>query len=165
MKLCMATDIELLGNNSTMSTSRRQRVVPKSSDAFHTCNVTYRFVLTLVISDWDITPPGDVFVKTGLKTRIQNAIAKVIDSMLDTGSSTDQEGSEEEEETHNHTYHSDSTDNAARPRNNMTRPAARRNCIPNMLFPLETYRLLSDRGWLPESHRSSVSYTNLTKII
>jgi len=35
-----------------------------------------------------------------------------------------------------------------------TRPAARRNCIPNMLFPLETYRLLDDRGWLPASHRS-----------
>ena len=149
-------------------------------------SVMSRFVLTLVISDWDITPPEDVFVKRGLKARIQNAIVKVIDSVLDTGSSTDEEGSEEteggEEETHNDTsdseytdsdddgnndpdfvpspasrtcYRSDSSDNATRPRNNMkTWPAARRNCIPNMLFPLETYRLLNDRGWLPESHRS-----------
>src|SRR5579859_7649884 len=182
--LSMRTAVELLSTtDSTMRTSRRQRVVPKSPDAFDQCNVYSRFVLTLVISNWDITPPEDVFVKRGLKARIQNAIIKVIDSELDTGSSTDAEGSEEaeeEEETHDtfdseHTdsnddnnntafvpspasrirYYSDSRDNAARPRYDMkTRPAARRNCIPNMLFPLETYRLLNDRGWLPESHHS-----------
>lgn len=165
--------------------SRRQRVVPKSPDAFEECNVISRFILNLVISDWDITPPEDVFVRRGLKARIQNAIVKVIDSVLDTDSSTDEERSEEaeeEEETHNDTfdseytdtndddnnntafvpspasrirYRSDSRDNAARPCDNLkTRPAARRNCIPNMLFPLETYRLLNDCGWLPESHHS-----------
>ena len=40
-----------------MSTLRRQRVVPKSPDAFEECNVISRLVLTIVISDWDIIPP------------------------------------------------------------------------------------------------------------
>jgi len=58
------------------------------------CNVTSRFVLTLVASDWEIIPPEDVVVKSGLKARIQNAIVKVVDSVV---------SSTEEEETHNDT--------------------------------------------------------------
>src|SRR5215471_14268873 len=137
-----------------------------------------RFVLTLVQSDWDIFSPEDVFVKRGLKARIRNAIVKVINSMLNMSSSIDeerfQEAEEEGEESHKDTSevnndtdlhfissptnnahsHWDSIDNTARLCNRETQPAVRRNCIPNMLFPIETYRLLDDRGWLPESHRS-----------
>jgi hypothetical protein len=62
----MATAIKLLGTtNSTMSTSRGQRFVSKSPDAFDESNVISRFVLTLVESDWDIVFPEDVFVKRG----------------------------------------------------------------------------------------------------
>lgn len=168
----MTTAIELLGTtNSTMSTSRGQRIVPKSPDAFNECNVISRFVLTLVQSNWDIFSPEDVFAKRGLKARIQNAIVKVVEAMLNTRPSTDeesiQEAEEEGEESHNDTNlhlvssptsrahsHGDSIENNARLCNIKTQPAVRRNCVLNMLFPLETYRLLDDRGWLPESHRS-----------
>ena len=124
-----------------------------------------------------------MLVKRGLKARIQNAIIKIINSILNTSSSTDEErfqvAEEEEAESHKDasdleytdvnndadlhfvssptsSVHSprDSIDNTACLSNMKTQPAARRNCIPNMLFPLETYRLLDDRGWLPESHRS-----------
>jgi hypothetical protein len=49
------------------------------------------FQMELFASDWDIIPSEDVFVKRELKARIQNYIVKVIDSVLDTGSSTDEE--------------------------------------------------------------------------
>jgi len=47
--------------------------------------------MELFASDWEIIPSEDVFVKRELKARIQNYIVKIIDSVLDTGSSTDEE--------------------------------------------------------------------------
>jgi hypothetical protein len=50
-------------------------------------------------------------------------------------------------------YHQDSIDNTVRLCNMQTQLAVR-NCIPNTLCPIETYQLLDDCGWFPESHRS-----------
>ena len=83
--------------------------MPKSPDAFDESNIISRFILTLVQSDWDVISPEDVFVKRELKARIQNAIIKTIDSMLNRSSSTDEERFQETEEEKNES-HKDASD-------------------------------------------------------
>jgi len=121
-------------------------------------------------------------LKARIQKAIVKVVDSVLDTGSSTDEEGFEEA-EEEEETHNDTSdseytdtdddnddnnpdfvpspasrtrcRSDSRDSTAHPRDSMkTQPAARRTCIPNMLFPLETYRLLDDLGWLPESHRS-----------
>jgi hypothetical protein len=141
-----------------MATSLRSRttVKPPAKDALGVGTVSFRTVLTSVDRGWEVIPPEDILVKTKLKSKVQKAIDEAVEAIL-----AGEESSHEDEDSNEEDDQNVSTIEPLprRPEQNplverSIKPTARRGCVRNMLFPIETFHLIQEREWLPEAYDS-----------
>jgi hypothetical protein len=111
------------------------------------------------ISDWEIVSPEDLIVNRSLQNKIQTAILKAAQSILQLKS--DEIGDDDDDKESKSTANQ-STSGTSRPLahsnpDDESPPAVewlerRPSCVANLLFPVASYHLLQDQKWLPESH-------------
>jgi hypothetical protein len=156
----MSVDIKFTGvaYECLMATSLRSRTIvkPPPADALDVGTVSFRTVLTSVDPGWEIITPEDIFVKKKLKAKVQKAINEAAGAILAGEESCQEDDDSNEEYTQNVSINEPLP---RRPEQNPlverpTKPTTRRGCVRNMLFPIETYHLMQERGWLPEEYDS-----------
>ena len=141
-----------------MATSLRSRttVKPPAKDAIDVGMISFRTVLTSVDPGWEIIFPEDLFVKKILKAKLQNAINGAVEAIL-----AGEESSQEDDDS-NDDYNQNVSIAEPLPRRpdhnplveKPIKPTIRRGCIRNMLFQIDTYHLMQERGLLPEAYDS-----------
>lgn len=157
---CMSADIKFSGQSCEffMATSLRSRtkVNPLAKDALDVGTIRSRTVLTSVGPGWVVIPPEDIFVKKKLKATVQNVINKAVEAIL-AGEELSQEDDDSNEEYNQNVSITESL--PQRPEQSPLverpiKPTTRRGCVRNMLFPIETYHLMQERGWFTELYDS-----------
>jgi hypothetical protein len=110
------------------------------------------------ISDWESVSPEDLIVNRSLQNKIQTAILKAAQSILQLKSDEigDDDDDKESKSTANQSTSGTSRPLASNP-DDQSPPAVewlerRPSCVANLLFPVASYHLLLDQKWLPESH-------------
>jgi hypothetical protein len=158
----MSVDITFTGLTCEclMATSLRSRTTeqPSAKYALDVGSVSFRTVLTTVDPSpgWEVITPEDVFVKKKLKAKVQKAINKAVQVIL-----AEEESSPEDDDS-NEEYNQNMLSTEPLPRRpqqnphieGLTKPITRLGCVRNMLFRIETYHLMQERGWLPEAYDS-----------
>ena len=141
-----------------MATSLRSRttVKPPAKDALDVGTISFRTVLTSVDPGWEVISPEDIFVRKKLKAKVQNVINEAVEAIL-AGEESSQEDDDSNEEYNQNVSITEPL--PRRPDHNPLverpiKPTTRRGCVQNMLFPIETYHLMQERGWFPEAYDS-----------
>ena len=103
---------------------------------------------------WEIIPSEDIFVENKLKARVQKAINKAVKAILAEEKPIPEDDDSNEECNQNKfaTEPLPRRPEQKKPVDRLVEPTTRRGCVRNMLFSIETYHLMQERGWLPEAY-------------
>ena len=132
-----------------MSRPRRTRTQRVSEDAFDSCKSFSKSVQSV----WRILTPEEVISKTFLKDQILEAIRTKVKSLL----YKPEQYSDDDDQSEEHLAlgvlfnENENFSRTAPPPSKLivADPELRKGVI-SLLFPLETFRLITNRGWLPD---------------